>query len=472
MATTPIPLDYVTKDYEGFLQMMKDAIPTLAPEWTNTEDTDQGIAIIRMTALGLHLLAYYQDKSVNEAILELARTRKGVLYGAGFLGYVPFKQKAATVELTITKVASKLEVDITIPAGTKVSTDPKIGNPVIFELDRTLLIPAGDSEATVSATQGQTVPFEALGTGKNLPSETMSLTFPNVLEEGLTVTTGENGVTYPWTLVDSFIDSSAIDRHYITEVLDSGFMKITFGNGISGMKLPFGATVSARYRYGGGIAGNVGTNKLKFFLDTNVSANATVTNAAAATGGAEAESLERIKLMAPRAQRTRDRAVTPTDFEDLASKIVGVQSAKCIETFNANSDVNLYISTPDGTAASTALKNQIIEYIEPRMVMNNTLNILDAAYKEFEIEAEILVKPNFSNDETQALIETMLDAQFVAKNFQYGETVFGSQIIAKIFAIHDGILNVTLIEPETDTIPAANEIPTMIARTITVTGGV
>ena len=40
------PIDYVTKDYEGFRQLMIDLIPKYAPEWTDMSQSDFGIVII------------------------------------------------------------------------------------------------------------------------------------------------------------------------------------------------------------------------------------------------------------------------------------------------------------------------------------------------------------------------------------------------------------------------------------------
>ena len=38
-------LDYVTKDYEGFRQLMLDLIPQYAPEWTDTSQSNSKAGI-------------------------------------------------------------------------------------------------------------------------------------------------------------------------------------------------------------------------------------------------------------------------------------------------------------------------------------------------------------------------------------------------------------------------------------------
>jgi hypothetical protein len=95
-----LPIDYVTKDFDGFLEMMKEMIPTLTPEWTDTSDSDQGIVILQLLSYGLHIMGYYQDRAVNENILHLARTKKSVLLLCKFLGYEPSTQEPATSIVT------------------------------------------------------------------------------------------------------------------------------------------------------------------------------------------------------------------------------------------------------------------------------------------------------------------------------------------------------------------------------------
>ena len=60
MTNKKLPIDYVTKDYDGFLQMTKDMIPSLTPEWTDNSDSDMGTVILQLLAYGLHVLGYYR----------------------------------------------------------------------------------------------------------------------------------------------------------------------------------------------------------------------------------------------------------------------------------------------------------------------------------------------------------------------------------------------------------------------------
>ncbi|MEG4343071.1 baseplate J/gp47 family protein [Microcoleus sp. A003_D6] len=137
-----------------------------------------------------------------------------------------------------------------------------------------------------------------------------------------------------WEKVRDFYGSSQTDRHYIIDHLTG---LVQFGDGVQGMIPPQGRNNIrlAQYRTGGGEKGNLAENRIAQ-LKTTIPYVESVTNLEAAGGGAEQESLERVKERGPKWLRHRDRAVTIQDFEDLAYEAsTEVARAKAIGlTFN------------------------------------------------------------------------------------------------------------------------------------------
>lgn len=119
-----------------------------------------------------------------------------------------------------------------------------------------------------------------------------------------------------WEKVRDFYGSSQTDRHYTIDHLTG---VVQFGDGVQGMIPSQGRNNIrfAQYRTGGGKKGNLAENKIAQ-LKTTIPYVESVTNLEAAGGGAEQESLERVKERGPKWLRHRDRAVTIQDFEDLA----------------------------------------------------------------------------------------------------------------------------------------------------------
>ena len=105
-------------------------------------------------------------------------------------------------------------------------------------------------------------------------------------------------------------------------------MRVGFGDGVTGARLPTGrGNVIASYRQGLGATGNVDAQSLKTLLQPVLGVRE-VTNPAAAFGGVEAESLANIRENAPNTVRTFDRIVSIRDFEDAAREFAGIAKAK------------------------------------------------------------------------------------------------------------------------------------------------
>jgi predicted phage baseplate assembly protein len=119
-----------------------------------------------------------------------------------------------------------------------------------------------------------------------------------------------------WHEVADFYSSGPLDRHYL---LDHTKGTVTFGNGTSGRIPPIGSQNlrAAHYRWGGGTTGNRAAGSITQILTTIPFVQA-VEQHEDAGGGADAETLDRVKSRTSRILRHHGRAVTAQDFEDLA----------------------------------------------------------------------------------------------------------------------------------------------------------
>ncbi|MBV8773724.1 MAG: baseplate J/gp47 family protein, partial [Deltaproteobacteria bacterium] len=106
---------------------------------------------------------------------------------------------------------------------------------------------------------------------------------------------------------------------------------IRFGDGIFGEVPEQGAVFTVTYRAGGGANGNVAADSITNVDPTDATAMATikaVTNPFAAAGGADEESGEQVRRLAPQAFRARQfRAVRPEDYEAAAELLPWVLKA-------------------------------------------------------------------------------------------------------------------------------------------------
>jgi len=191
---------------------------------------------------------------------------------------------------------------------------------------------------TATATQAVTITGEVLGGSNGMPNQgpfqtsktpVLPLAVPITLwrSDGtqITVTSlqleiDEGSGFDPWQEVQDFYASGPDDPHF---TLDRTAGEINFGDGrygripVANAANPTANIVAASYSSGGGSLGNVGAGTVTV-LQTLATGIASVTNALAASGGADPETLADAKLRAPSALQSQGRAVTASDFETVA----------------------------------------------------------------------------------------------------------------------------------------------------------
>lgn len=148
---------------------------------------------------------------------------------------------------------------------------------------------------------------------------------PSEMPATLTAVQGDH--TQVWTEVPHFASSGPNDRHFR---IDRYAGEIQFGPAVRSADndlVHYGAVPPAgwvlrldAYRTGGGQTGNVGRGLVRV-LKTSVPYVSRVENRIPAIGGAEAESLADAKTRGPLLLRSRGRAVTAEDFEQLARDV-------------------------------------------------------------------------------------------------------------------------------------------------------
>lgn len=83
----PPDINYLAKDYPGFLQVMRDRLAVLAPGWAEAHAADVGVAIIEALAYAADHLSYQQDAVSTEAYIGTARSRISLRRHARLVDY-------------------------------------------------------------------------------------------------------------------------------------------------------------------------------------------------------------------------------------------------------------------------------------------------------------------------------------------------------------------------------------------------
>jgi hypothetical protein len=118
---TPPPIDYLAKDYPGFVRTMLDRMALTAPRWQERNPADLGVALVETLAYVADHLSYRQDVIATEAYLGTARLRTSVRRHARLVDYAIGEGLNARAWLRVL-LSSGAPDGLVLPAGTRCAT--------------------------------------------------------------------------------------------------------------------------------------------------------------------------------------------------------------------------------------------------------------------------------------------------------------------------------------------------------------
>lgn len=444
MTIVPSSLDYTSKDRAALERRINSLIDSAFPNWTDKSKANFGNLLLELFGHVGDIHSFYIDQWARESRIGSAQLRRSLLALIKLIDYTPSTRSAATVDLDVVLPAARA-TDVTYPAGSIVYTQ-SASTPIPFQLLTDLTIAAGGTTGSVSAEHSETI-TEAISSD-GTPNQTFRLTrTPVVLQTGVPAVVFGDGA---YTRVTNLLNSGSTDKHYVLNIDANDRATLTFGNGSNGA-IPVG-TGSVVYKIGGGSEGNIEPGDINRFASTfydgaGLIVQQTVTNAAAASGGAERESNAAIRQTAPKAARVSDRAVAREDFEIVAIQVNGVARALAVTSEEdaaiGENQLYLFIVPEGGGVASTALLNEIkgkFQTVTGQPAPTHpTINTLDlrvqtATYASVDVTVRAHRASGYTTTEMKTAIDTVL-------NDFFGVTITASRLIeiAPKIAANNGI---------------------------------
>ena len=211
---------------------------------------------------------------------------------------------------------------------------------------------------TMAVEHAETVTDVPLGTSEGVAGQSFRLARPPVLLDAgppLVEVSTDDGWQH-WDVVEHFGRSGPADRHVRVDATTGEFLfppALREPDGTlrqCGAVPPKGARIRvARYRTGGGPAGNVARGAISVLL-SSVPYIAQVTNREAARGGVAGETVDNARRRAPEALRMQDRAVTAEDYEIISRQAApSVRRVRCLPAADAPGAVRVLV-VPDAVA--------------------------------------------------------------------------------------------------------------------------
>ncbi|HEY4241163.1 MAG TPA: putative baseplate assembly protein [Kofleriaceae bacterium] len=174
----------------------------------------------------------------------------------------------------------------------------------------------------------KTLTGKIIGASTGNADQSFTLPAPSVEASSLVVQVESPEGFVPWVVTT---DLALADRDDEVFTLDQEAGSVSFGDGVRGRVPPTGMRVRVDFmRAGGGAIGNLAPNTLKQFDSVLDATSATVTrpilvaHGLPTDGGSDSESLADAERRIPAWLRHRDRAVTKTDYQEVAAETPGV----------------------------------------------------------------------------------------------------------------------------------------------------
>ncbi len=275
---------------------------------------------------------------------------------------------------------------------------------------------------TAAAVNAEVVADEILGVSEGVAGQRFTLQrAPIVSSGGLVVEVAADSGWVEWTEVKSFASSTPTDRHFLVDAVGG---TVSFGPSVhqpDGTMTQYGAvpkkaaTIRVRnYLVGGGRVGNVAKGRISI-LRSSIPTVQRVENRAAAFGGVDIEDIDNAKQRGPIVLRTRDRAVTLEDYEqlarDAAPDIARVRAIESSDDRGTGVRVLVIPSVADGELGqlrfeqlvpSADVLQRISEYLDERRVVGARVMIEPPRFQGITVVARIRARQRFAADRLRA----------------------------------------------------------------------
>ena len=252
----------------------------------------------------------------------------------------------------------------------------------------------------------------------------------------------------PWTPQRDLLGSERFAREFVVETENDGSAWLRFGDNQFGAAPITGQRLLARYRLGGGPRGNVGAEAISALISDDPSLMLgiqSLRNPLPAQGGAEPETLDAIRLNAPEAFRTQERAVTTNDYARAAERHPDVQRAAARLRWTGSwYTVFLMVDRRGGKPVDAAFKATLRAFLERFRLAGYDFEFADPVHVPLDIQLQICVASGyFAADVKAALLETFTASVdrhgrpgfFHPDGFTFGTPLYLSAVVARAMAV-------------------------------------
>ena len=459
MATTDKRLNVTELDFDNIKSNLKTFMRN-QDEFTDYDFEGSGInALLDVLAYNTHYLAMNVNMAANEMFLDTASVRASVVSHAKTLGYTPNSVRApsATVNVTLNNFPSSLST-ATIPRDTVFTStvdDVSYQFRTLSDFQTTVAngilsfsnIPIHEGTMVKNRYTVDTKNVEQKFKLTNQNADTTSLKVQVFADASATAFT-----TY--TLATDITKAGSTANVYFLQECDDGQFEIYFGDGIVGRALSDNNVVVMEYLVTNKTAAN-GAKNFQTTATISGVTDVTTTTVSVASGGAERESIQSIKLNAPLDYAAQGRAVTPEDYKTIIPKVYA--NTKSVQVWGGEDNSTpvfgrSYISiVPTSGSITAAAKEQIVKDLKNEYTIASVTPVIVDPVTTF-VRLGVTFKYNKKNTTkaSETLISNVTETlqNYDTNNLQKFDGVFRhSQVTGLIDDTDESILsNITTVK--------------------------
>ena len=362
--------------------------------------------LIDVLAYNTYYTAFNTNMVVNELFLDSATLRDNVVALAKQLGYSP---------KSVTSPTAKLDFDITFTGGSiPASVIFKAGTGFVTNYDNTLYryVLKEDAKAEVAngvASFSKEFFEGSLVTTRTevnsvLKSQRFKIQNPAADLSTLVIKVYQSPTSsafQEYKRADSILDIGSDDEVYFISEIEDEQYEIFFGDGVLGKKLADGETIEMSYVVTSGPSSN-GAKSFTFngriqdenLVPITVPFTVSIGSVVKSSGGADIESIDKIKYNAPKFYASQNRAVTANDFKAIVRNLY--PSISDIIVFGGEDQVPpaygkvfIAIKPTEANTLSSFTKNSLTEELKKYTVASIRPEFVDPSILYVEMTSKI-----------------------------------------------------------------------------------
>ena len=409
--------------------------------------------LIDILSYNTYMNSYYLNMVAAEGFIDSAQLRDSVVSHAKTLNYLPGSFTSSKAVVDVEFVPDGTPANVTLPKHSTFTTSVS-SNSYTFTTNERITIPADANgnyiASNVEIFEGDIVRelfvVNTANTDQRFVLNNTGVDVDSVSVHVLTSSADTTNSEYTRSLTTIGVDGTS--NVYFVVPAEKEKYELQFGDGVIGRQLIDNNVIEVVYRNATGEDPN-GANTFTLTESISGISSNTITTISTAKGGGAGESINEIRVNAPRSISIQDRTVTVTDYKTLL-----LQNFNDIETLNVYGGetttppefgkviVSVDLKNADGIPNSR--KKDIEDFLKLRSPLSTIPKVVDPEFLFVDVTTNVRYDPNLTaktDQDIKSLVTTSIETFANTNINKFNSSLRKSQLSRSIDDADGSILN-------------------------------